>query len=45
MYAGNATLLAESLEVLQRTAAVILAAIRTEEVAEQATEPEQFAAA
>jgi hypothetical protein len=45
MYAGNATLLAESLEVIQRTSAVILAAIRTEEVAEQATEPEQYAAA
>ena len=45
MYAGNAALLAESLEVIQRTSAVILAAIRTEEVAEQATEPEQYAAA
>jgi hypothetical protein len=45
MYSGNATLLAESLEVIQRTSAVILAAIRSEEVAEQATEPEQFAAA
>jgi hypothetical protein len=45
MYAGNATLLAESLEVIQRISAVIIAAIRTEEVAEQATEPEQYAAA
>jgi len=45
MYAGNANLLAESLEVIQRTSGVILAAIRTEEVAEQATEPEQYAAA
>ncbi|MGB6688695.1 MAG: ArdC family protein [Terracidiphilus sp.] len=31
MYAGDATLLAESLEVIQRTSAVILAAIQTEE--------------
>jgi hypothetical protein len=45
MYSGNATLLAESLEVIQRTSAVILAAIRSEEVAEPATEPEQVAAA
>jgi hypothetical protein len=45
MYAGNANLLAESLEVIQRTSAVILAAIRSEEIAEPATEPEQFAAA
>jgi len=41
MYAGNATLLAESLEVIQRTASTILRAIRPEETA--ATE--QFAAA
>jgi hypothetical protein len=45
MYNGNATLLAESLEVIQRTSALILAAIREEEIAEAATEPEQFAAA
>jgi N-terminal domain of anti-restriction factor ArdC len=45
MYNGNATLLAESLEVIQRTSAVILAAIRIDEIAEPATEPEQFAAA
>jgi len=41
MYAGNATLLAESLEVIQRTAATILRAIRAEEEAAA----EQFAAA
>jgi len=45
MYNGNATLLAESLEVIQRTSAVILAAIRIDEIAEPATEPEQFAPA
>jgi hypothetical protein len=45
MYNGNATLLAESLEVIQRTSAVILAAIRIDEIAEPAKEPEQFAAA
>ena len=33
MYAGNATLLAESLEVIQRTASAILRAIRPEEEA------------
>jgi hypothetical protein len=41
MYAGNAALLAESLEVVQRTARTILAAIRPE----HASEPEQFRAA
>jgi hypothetical protein len=35
MYAGNAALLAESLEVVQRTSAVILAAITVEESASQ----------
>jgi hypothetical protein len=45
MYNGNAALLAESLEVIQRTSAVILAAIRDDESAEPATEREQFAAA
>jgi len=45
MYNGNATLLAESLEVIQRTSAVILAAIRDDESAEPATDPEQVAAA
>jgi hypothetical protein len=35
MYAGNAALLAESLEVIQRTSAVILAAIRTEQPAQE----------
>jgi hypothetical protein len=41
MYAGNETLLAESLEVIQRTASTILRAIRPEEEAAG----EQFAAA
>ena len=41
MYAGNAMLLAESLEVIQRTASTILRAIRPEETAAA----EQFAAA
>ena len=41
MYAGNATLLAESLEVIQRTASTILRAIRPEEEAAA----ERFAAA
>jgi hypothetical protein len=45
MYSGNATLLAESLEVIQRASAIILAAIREDEIAQPATEPEQFAAA
>jgi hypothetical protein len=45
MYNGNANLLAESLEVIQRTSALILAAILEEEIAETATEPVQFAAA
>jgi hypothetical protein len=45
MYNGNATLLAESLEVIQRTSALILAAIRDDESTEPATEREQFAAA
>lgn len=45
MYNGNATLLAESLEVIQRTSAVILAAIRIDEIAEPVREPEQIAAA
>jgi hypothetical protein len=41
MYAGNAVLLAESLETIQRTTSTILRAIRPEETAV----PEQFAAA
>jgi N-terminal domain of anti-restriction factor ArdC len=41
MYAGDATLLAESLEVIQRTASTILRAIRPEEAAAA----ERFAAA
>ncbi len=35
LYHGNAALLAESLEVIQRTSAVILAAIRTKEPAQE----------
>jgi hypothetical protein len=35
MYAGNAALLAESLEVIQRTSAVILDAITGESAAKQ----------
>ena len=35
MYAGNAALLAESLEVIQRTSAVILAAVKTDDTAEE----------
>jgi hypothetical protein len=38
MYNGNATLLAESLEGIQRTSAMILAAIRDDESAEPSTE-------
>ncbi len=34
MYAGNAALLAESLEVVQRTSAVILSAILAEDASE-----------
>ncbi|MHB1698735.1 MAG: ArdC family protein [Acidobacteriaceae bacterium] len=45
MYNGNATLLTESLETIQRTSALILAAICNDERAEPATEPEQVAAA
>jgi hypothetical protein len=36
MYAGNAALLAESLEVIQRTSAVILAAVETVDAVEEA---------
>ena len=35
MCAGNAALLAESLEVIQRTSAVILGAIRSEDAASE----------
>jgi hypothetical protein len=45
MYSGNTTLLAESLEVIQRASAVILAAIREDETTEPATAQEQTAAA
>jgi len=38
LYHGNATLLTESLEVIQRTAALILSAIETEQVATEQTE-------
>ena len=44
-YQAIAHLLAESLEVIQRTSAVILAAIRIDESAEPTTKREQFAAA
>jgi hypothetical protein len=36
MYAGNAALLAESLEVIQHTSAVILAAVETDNAAQEA---------
>jgi hypothetical protein len=45
MYNGNAALLAESLEVIQRTSALILAAIHEDEIEEEATERKQFPAA
>jgi hypothetical protein len=38
LYHGNAALLAESLEVIQRTSALILSAIETERVASEPTE-------
>ncbi|SNT13476.1 Antirestriction protein ArdC [Granulicella rosea] len=41
LYHGNAALLTESLEVIQRSAALILSAIETEQVAEQANEAGQ----
>ncbi len=44
MYAGNAALLAESLEVIQRTSAVILAAVEKDDAAQQ-TETAQVAEA
>jgi hypothetical protein len=40
LYHGNAALLMESLELVQRTSAVILAAIQTEEVVSQEVVPE-----
>ncbi len=43
MYAGNAALLAESLEVVQHTSAVILGAIRTEDAAEANNEVREVA--
>jgi len=41
LYRGNPALLVETFEVIQRTSAIFLAAIRPEETAE----PEQFATA
>jgi hypothetical protein len=38
LYHGNAALLAESLEVIQKTSALILSAIETEQVAAEPTE-------
>jgi hypothetical protein len=43
LYHGNAELLAESLEVIQRTSALILSAIETEQVEAEHTEGEQIA--
>jgi len=45
MYNGDSRLLAESLEFVQRTSGIILAALRDPEVAETAAEPKSFAAA
>jgi hypothetical protein len=45
MYNGDSRLLAESLEFVQRTSGIILAALRDPEVAEAVAEPEPFAAA
>ena len=44
MYAGNAALLAESLEVIQRTSAVILAALTVETTEEVNSQPAEAAA-
>jgi hypothetical protein len=44
MYAGNAALLTESLEVIQRTSAVILGALSVEENEENSTQPVEAAA-
>ena len=38
LYHGNAELLAESLEIVQRTASVILAAIQPESVSQETTQ-------
>ena len=38
LYHGNAALLAESLEVIQKTSALILSALETEQVAAEQTE-------
>jgi hypothetical protein len=44
MYAGNAALLTESLEVIQRTSAVILGALAVEETEETNSQPAEAAA-
>ena len=44
MYAGNAALLTESLEVIQRTSAVILGALAVEESEETSNQPVEAAA-
>jgi hypothetical protein len=44
LYHGNAALLAESLEVIQRTSAVILAALEEQTTNETATQPTAEAA-
>jgi hypothetical protein len=44
MYAGNAALLTESLEVIQRTSAVILGALSVETTDEISTQPAEAAA-
>ncbi len=43
MYAGSAALLAESLEVIQRTSAVILGALRSEDAADADTDVREVA--
>ena len=44
MYAGNAVLLTESLEVIQRTSAIILGALSVEATEETSTQPAEAAA-
>jgi hypothetical protein len=44
MYAGNAALLTESLEVIQRTSAVILGALSVEATEEINSQPAEAAA-
>jgi hypothetical protein len=45
LYNGDSNLLAESLEFVQRTSGIILAALRDPVVSEAVAEPEPFAAA